>query len=205
MKKIILLVLVGQYIYCQNTTKVEKMEAYERVYIEVGAFNAIDNLKQKISLSPNVGFWFKTKLRTDESVDFGFNLNLPKTNEAFSYQKSDSIFVSKIAGISGMVGLRYNLNYKFSKTKNISLDWFPSFGYAFARHKPILLATDNMAKTELNQEFFSTIHLGQGIRFNIDNIGIQVQYQYTPYHFFYKHLDKNFGSQSLIFGIVYRQ
>jgi hypothetical protein len=202
MKNIVIMLLFSSVFFGQ-TQNLENVEKYERVYIEVGAFNPIGTLKDKVKLSPNLGFWFKTKLRADESIDVGFNINYFKANEKFAYQKSDSIFISQAEGVSGMIGLRYNLNYKLSK--NISIDWFPSFGYGFLSHKPQVQATNLIAKETMNRQFLSTFHLGQGIRFNVDNIGFQVQYQYVPYHIFYKHLDKNFGAQGLTFGIVYRQ
>ena len=56
-----------------------------------------------------------------------------------------------------------------------------------------------------SSEALSTFHIGQGIKLNVDNVALQVQYQFTPYHIFYEYIDKDFGSQSLIFGIVYKQ
>ena len=46
---------------------------YERVYIEGGVQVPIGNLKNRIMTAPNVGFWFKTEVRSAEFIEIGFN------------------------------------------------------------------------------------------------------------------------------------
>jgi hypothetical protein len=180
---------------------------FERVYIEAGILYPLGNLKNRIEPAPNFGLWLKSKIKEDEFFDVGFNLTIQKNKENFNFEKNDSIFNNVPKGISGMVGLRYCKEFSLSKTKNINVEWFPSFGYAFFMYKSSLIGLKNntVVNESVSKNVLSTFHIGQGVKFNIDNIALQLQYQFTPYHVFYEYIDKDFGSQSLIFGIVYKQ
>lgn len=202
----LILTLIGVYPMDSQISNQNK-EDFERVYIEAGMFYPLGKLKNRNEPAPNFGLWLKSKIREDEYFDIGFNLTIQKSKESFNYQIKDSIFNNVPKGVSGMVGLRYCKEFSLSKTKNINIEWFPSFGYAFFMYKSTLIGLQsNMLLTEtVSNKALSTFHIGQGIKLNIDNVAFQVQYQFTPYHIFYEYIDKDFGSQSLIFGIVYKQ
>lgn len=181
--------------------------SYERFYIEAGLQVPLGNLKSRINAAPNFGFWYKSRVRESEFVDFGFNTSFQNSTNNFIFEKNDSIFRSTPRGLSGMVGMRYCKSVKLSSKKNSFVDVFPSLGLAFMFLKSDLTGLKNGRNFNEHQKTMSlqTIHVGQGVRFNIDNVGVQAQYQFTPFAYFNKSLDKNFGSHSLIFGIVYRQ
>jgi hypothetical protein len=206
MKKYILILVLVVF---QNTNaQQKKYGAYERVSIEAGILYPLGNLKNQIDPSVNLGFWLKSKVAVDQSVDLGVNFYIPKKKDSFDFERNDSIFRNIARGFSGMVGARYCKTILLSENKNISLDWFPSLGYAFFMYKSDFLNLKNDLNTvdqKRTNTALSTIHFGQGIKLNIDNVAFQMQYQYTPYSLFYKYLDKDFGSQSLILGIVYKQ
>ena len=202
-------------LFCANKMNAQNqvivIDDYKSVYIEAGILYPLGNLKSRILPSPNIGFWHKTKIYELESFDFGFNVSVIKSENNFVYEKKDSLFSNKPRGISGMVGFRYCKVFELSKkNKNINLELFPSFGYAFLMHKSTFTGFANPENTnsvndKVSKRALSTLHIGQGLKLNFNNVGLHVQYQFTPYSLLYKYIDNDFGSQSLIFGIYYRQ
>jgi hypothetical protein len=209
MKKFIYSTLLFLIIIFQSHSQEKKSIDYERVYIEAGMFYPLGNLKNRVEPSPNFGFWLKTKIKEDQFYDIGFNVSIQKNRDNFNFEKQDSVFSNKAKGLSGMIGIRYCKTFSISSNYNVTLDWFPSFGYGFFMYKSTFTNFKNDTKLVINgissTRGLSTIHLGQGIKLNIDNVAFQLQYQYAPYSLFYNYIDNDFGSQSLIFGIVYKQ
>ncbi len=187
--------------------QVQENNDYERVYIEVGVLYPLDKLKNTIKSAPNFGFWYKSRIKKTEFLDFGFNMSVLKNKMTFQSETNDSIFKNTPKYFAGMVGFKYCKEYSLSDSKNIKLEIFPSIGYAFFFYesKLIGLKNNNSLNDEKSKKALSTFHLGQGIKLNIDNVAVQMQYQFTPYNLFYKNIDENLGSQSLIFGIIYKQ
>ena len=205
---ILLSVASAQYNSAQNT--LDQNDDYERVYVEAGVFYPVGNLKNRVLPAPNFGFWIKSRVKEDQFFDIGFNFSIQKNTADFKFQKNDSIFKNTSRGVSGMVGFRYNKIFEISNnSRDITVEWFPSFGYAFFMYKSSFVNFANAPNIVVNEyssrKALSTFHLGQGLKLNIDNVALQVQYQYTPYHLFYDYIENDFGSQSLIFGIVYKQ
>jgi hypothetical protein len=209
--KKLIFVLIFNTIYSQNSTEKE----YEKVYIEVGALQPLGNLKNQFDASIDFGFWFRTKIEKTKCIDFGFNLYVPKNSKPFNYTYSDSIFRLKPSNFSGMIGFKYCKIFPISShKKNINLEWINTFGLAFIFYSPAddryydIKNGTTKNKDGTNKSYsnaLTTFHLAEGLLFNIDNIGFQIQYQFNPFATTNPKLDANFGNQSLIFGLVYRQ
>lgn len=183
---------------------VDDIRYYERVLIEAGMRVPLDKLGDKISISPEVGMWFRSRLRNGDLVDVGGSIYVPSAAKYFDYEDRGTVYQVKPTGVSGMAGVRLNKVYTLESIRyRKSIDWVSSFGYAWFSYR------DNYAPNTPHEnsslKAFSTFHLGQGVRFNIDNIGFQLNYNYTPYGQFSKYVGSDFGAHSLSFGINYRQ
>lgn len=177
---------------------------YERVYVEAGFVMPIGNLADKFELSPSFGFWFRTKMFREDYIDIGFNFFILKnpSDAKFKYQDSIVNYESKYFGIN--IGSRFAKVIPLSHTStSTSVEWNSGIGLAINVYN----APDNLEfkDGEHTNEILTTFYLSQGIKFNYKNLGIQGHYQWSPYGLFNEKLEKNFGSQSLMFGIVYRQ
>jgi hypothetical protein len=189
---------------------VDDLRYYERFMIEAGARLPLDKLADKVGISPEVGFWFRSRLRNDDMLDVGFTLWAPTDMQPFSYNDRGDRYTVSPTGVSGMGGFRMNKVYPLGRGRyTTSVEWVSSFGYAFFmfrdRYSEPAQHSGTAAEEATPLKALSTFHIGQGFRFNIDNIGLQVQYNYTPYGQFSSHVPKDFGSHSFTIAVVYRQ
>ena len=89
------------------------------------------------------------------------------------------------------------------RKKDFNLEWNSGIGLALNFYKaPYELDFEG---GEYTKEVLTTFYLSHGIKFNYNNVGLQCHYQWSPYGLFNDKVEKDFGSQSLMFGIVYRQ
>ena len=209
MKNIIIILVIwftiNQGLSQQNLTETNH---FERVVFEVGALYPIGKLKAQIAPMPNIGLWYKTRIKGETFAEFGFNTSIMNGLQTYDIQRSDSIFRVKPRGLGGMVGVRFVKNYKLSN--RASVEWIPSIGYAFIMHKGDFVSFANKDDSRsINPDTksggLSSMHFGQGIRINYDNIGLQAHYQFTPFSIFTNDVSSEFGNQSFVFGLVYRQ
>lgn len=190
--------MLGQY-------KFRKPSGYERVYVEAGMWQPLDNLSETVNPSVNFGFWFRTKTNEKEMIEFGFNFTVPDSNLPYEFKADGTVYRNRATGLFGMVGVRYGRSYPLSADGKRSVEIFPSLGAAFFGQRTISVENSpGIEGEERSPRSLGTVHVGQGVRLNFRNIGIQAQYQFTPYAL-NPHIPKNFGAQSLTFGIVYRQ
>lgn len=181
--------------------------ATENVYIEFGGFSPIGQLREYQKPSVNFGFWAVAKRFGNEQLEVGFNLTLAKPGKAFTSQKFDSIFSNRAKAVSGMIGFRYARRYPIGKGGSWTAEVFPSLGYGFFGYESQLKSAQSDGQIPDGERKFkaqSTVHVGQGFRINYKNVGLQAQYQFTPYDWFSRN-DETIGAHSLTFGIVYRQ
>lgn len=177
---------------------------YERVYVEAGFVQPLGNLVNKFEISPSFGFWFRNRAAKKDFVDFGFNFFIPKQapNVKFKYQDSILSYKSKYFSIN--IGARFAKVVPLSlESDNFNFEWNSGIGLALNVYKaPEEIEFEG---EENSGEILTTIFLSQGIKVNYKNVGLQCHYQWSPYGLFSKNLEKDYGSQSLMFGIVYRQ
>ena len=194
-----------------EVTDVESLRYYERVMIEAGMRIPMDKLGDKMGASPEAGFWFRSRMRNGDMFDIGFSAYVPAATTPFDYEDRGESYKVSPAGASGMAGFRMCKVYDLEGTRyRKSVEWISSFGYAWFMYRD-RYAIDEGPRPGGNPEevstlkSFSTFHIGQGLRFNVDNVGFQVNYSYTPYGQFSSHVPKDFGSHALTVGVVYRQ
>ena len=182
---------------------------YERLVAEANARIPIGSLAGKMGVSPEAGLWYRTKVSHNDMMDWGGTVFVPLGRKDFEYKTQEGVWQTKAVGVSGMVGCRMNKLYSVANT---TLEWSTSFGYAFFtfHDEASEYAHKNFPERyEDNNSGYiaalSTFHLGQGLRLQVKNYGLQLHYNYTPYGLFSKHVVDNFGSHSLSVGVWYRQ
>jgi hypothetical protein len=184
--------------------KVNDIRYYERIMIEAGMRVPLDKLGDKIGPSPEVGLWFRSRLRNDDMFDIGGTIYVPSSPQYFDYEYRREQYQVKPTGVSGMAGVRLNKVYELKgKRFKKNAEWVSSFGYAWFCYRDNYAPDTPHENTSLKA--LSTFHVGQGVRLNIDNIGFQLHYNYSPYGQFSSHVPSDFGASSLSFGLTYRQ
>ncbi|MES2864534.1 MAG: hypothetical protein V4666_10480 [Bacteroidota bacterium] len=214
MKKVIVIIclFVLNVLFSQN--KLEEINSeYERVYVEVGLVKPIGNLSNKFELSPSYGFWFRSRIKNDDYIDIGLNVMIPQKVSNINFTHNDSVFSlgSKRLGIN--LGFRFAKVFPFSNVSpRNNVEWNTGFGVStlfydanHKRHEDIMIGEYKNDNNKTYDYGLTSLFLSQGIKLNFRNVGLQFNYQFTPYGLFEKRIEPNFGSQSLLFGIYYRQ
>lgn len=203
MKKIIyLILLIGFSGFSQIDTLAKK--DYEKVYIEVGFAKPLGKMDDKFEASPSIGFWLRSKIIREDYVDFGFNFFIPNNARDIDFKYRDSIVSYKSNHFIISVGTRFSKGVLLSnQTKNFNSEWNSGIGFIFNFYEaPSEL---DFGESKSNHEILCSLYLSQGIKLNYKNIGFQCHYNFSPYNIFNEYVNEKYGSQSLMFGIVYRQ
>ncbi|CAA9199268.1 hypothetical protein [Flavobacterium collinsii] len=202
----VLLLLISMFsivAFSQTESKDSSVE-YERIYIEAGFLQPIGKLSNKFDLSPSFGFWYRTKMNREDFIDFGFNFFVPKKPLNINFKYRDSVVQYKSSHFAINIGTRFAKVISLSQRKtDFNLEWNSGIGLAlnfYNAQKEL-----EFESGEHTKEVLTTFYLSQGIKLNYRNTGLQCHYQWSPYGLFNDQVETNFGSQSLMFGIVYRQ
>ncbi|WP_337968331.1 hypothetical protein [uncultured Flavobacterium sp.] len=200
---LLLILIFSEFAFAQEESQ-DLSKEYERVYVEAGFVQPIGKLSNKFDLSPSFGFWFRNKLTREDFVDFGFNFFIPKNPVDVNFKYRDSIVHYKSSHFAINIGTRFAKVIPLSQRKiDFNLEWNSGIGLALNFYNaPNEL---EFGDGEHTREVLTTFYLSQGIKLNYRNTGLQCHYQWSPYGLFNDQVEKNFGSQSLMFGIVYRQ
>ena len=176
---------------------------YERVYIEAGFVKPIGKLSDKFDLSPSFGFWFRNRILKKEYIDLGFTIIIPQNPPNVNFKYQDSILSYKSRHFAINIGARFAKIMPLSlQSDDFNFEWNSGVGLALNTYKApdeIDFGDDHSGET------LTTFIISQGIKVNYKNVGLQCHYQWSPYGLFDDKLQKDFGSQSIMFGIVYRQ
>ncbi|WP_339888311.1 hypothetical protein [uncultured Flavobacterium sp.] len=203
MKKIFLFILlIGYFGFSQNDSI--DINEYERVYIEVGFVKPLGKMANKFETSPSVGFWFRNRIVNDDYIDFGFNFFIPKKARDVDFRYRDSIVKYKSEHFGISIGTRFAKIISMSnQTRSFNLEWNTGIGLGLNFYEaPNELAFE---EKEFTSEVLTTFYISQGIKLNYKNIGFQCHYNFSPYDLFNKKINEKYGSQYLMFGLVYRQ
>ena len=199
---LILICVISQSMFAQKDST--SVDDYERIYVEAGFVKPIGKLSNQFEMSPSFGFWFRSRMNREDYIDFGFNLFVPKNPINCNFKYRDSIVKYKSSHFGINIGTRFAKVIPLSQNrKDFNIEWNSGIGLAlnFYDAPEVLIFEDG----EHTKEVLTTFYLSQGIKFNYKNVGLQCHYQWSPYGLFNDKLEKGYGSQSLMFGIVYRQ
>ena len=132
MKKLNLVIIIFLSLNINAQEFVKDTTKYKRFKIESGMFIPLGNLKDKIGVSCQTSFWYRTRIDHNDMMDFGINVIVPNVENSFAFQGKDSIYILKAKGITIMIGCRMNKHYPvtiFNKKNNI--EWSSTFGGSF--------------------------------------------------------------------------
>lgn len=177
---------------------------FERVYVEVGISQPIGKLADKFQTAPSFGFWFRNRFVKRDFIDLGFNFFVPSHPKTVNFKYRDSVLEYKSKHFALNIGARFVKIAPLTFTKNdINFEWNTGFGLAlhfYQAPKEIVFG-----EGEYSREILTTFFLSQGLKVNYKNLGLQCHYQWLPYSLFNEKVPKDYGSQLIMFGILYKQ
>jgi hypothetical protein len=179
----------------------------ENVSFEPGLRVPVGALADVMGASPELGIWVRGKINTNNYLDIGGSAFALEGTEEFMYTDRGATYGVTLKGVGGTAGFRLAKVYELNTGKlKTGLEWLSTFGYAFLMYEDKYTVAGNygssIEKTDLKA--FHTFTLGQGIRFTVDNVGLQVNYNYSPYGQFSSNISSSFGAHSLSAGIIYK-
>lgn len=207
MKKIVILfVLVFSKMYSQDTIHFEKVDDFRRFYFEFGIQNPQKELSNKFDKSYNIGIWVRNKIKKNQFLDIGLELNFLNKPREVNYNDDNSIIKFKSSKDGLKAGFRYSRIIPFSN-KNSGFNFESNTGIGWAvLYYSVSEKYGNDVKDKLNKKTnLNTIFLSQTFKINVYDFGFFCGYYFSPYTMFTKNYESNFGSQSIAFGFVYRQ
>jgi hypothetical protein len=216
MKKLLIIITIFLSLAANAQEFVKDTTKYPRIKIESGMFIPIGNLKDKIGVSSQTGFWYRTRIDHNDMMDLGVNIVIPKAENSFAYQGKDSVYNVKAKGVTIMIACRMNKNYPvtiFNRKKNF--EWSSTFGGSFfsfedkehPEDESGWYINDNGDRTyrfDTNTKSLNCLYLAQGIGLSSNRLGIHIDYNYTPYDLFSKRVEKGFGNSSLTMSLSLR-
>ena len=206
MKKIALLLLLAfPKMQAQDTIYYPKVDDFRRMYFELGIVQPQGNLANKFDKATRLGVWFRNKIKRNQFIDIGLEVDLLVKPRQVGYNFHDSIIKLESAKSGLKIGLRYSRIFPLSKKDpnfnletNTGLGW-SSLYYSVPDHYKQELIDRLDKKTNLH-----TVFLSQTLKFNLYDFGVFCTYSYTPHTLFTHHYEADFGSQSVAVGLVYR-
>jgi len=209
MKRYFILLTVAFCLAANAQQTVTDTTVYERIIIEAGVRVPLDKMADKMGPSPEFGLWFRSRLRNTDLFDVGVTVFVPTNRRGFEYTDANLTYTVKPTGVSGMAGVRINKLYNLGGSHyKKSVEWSTTGGYAFFVYNDKQFRPGNGREADYSLTYakaFSTFSVGQGLKFTVDNVGLQLHYNYTPYGLFSDHVPDNFGSHSLSIGVFYKQ
>lgn len=216
MRTIINIILVFSCINSNAQEFVKDTTKYERYKFETGILIPFGNLQSKIDVSQQYGFWYRTRIEHNDLLDLGFNIVVPTIKNSFVYRGKDSVFNVKPKGISVMVAFRMNKLYGFNIfQKNATVEWSSTFGASFFSFEDKENPENDSGyytdengnltyRIDTNTKALSCLYAAQGVSLTSSRIGVQVTYNFTPYNWFSKRIDGDFGKSSLSLQFSYK-
>ena len=206
MKKLaLLLLLTFAKMQAQDTIYYPKVDDFKRMYLEVGIMKPQGDLADKFEKSTNIGVWFRNKIKRNQFIDLGIEVDLLVKPRMVKYNFNDSIVKLESSKSGLKIGFRYSRIFPLSKKNpnfnletNTGIGWSALY-YSLPDDYPEHLVDKLDRKTNLH-----TIFLSQTLKFNIYDFGLFCTYSYTPHTLFTRHYEADFGSQSVAVGLVYR-
>ncbi|OIQ21321.1 MAG: hypothetical protein BM557_03455 [Flavobacterium sp. MedPE-SWcel] len=181
--------------------------AKQGVVIESGVRIPLGKLADKIGVSPELGFWWRHFIEENEMLDWGFSGYIYSNARAFDYRDTGASNKAKPIGMGGMTAFRLTKIYNLGRGKyKTDLEWVSTFGYSFFMYEDEYRPFNEVRPEDEDSRVrgLSAPVVGQGVRFTIENLGLYVNYNYSPYGKFSSHVEDDFGSHSLNLGIIYK-
>ena len=203
MKKLILMVLISIAMNAQDNA-IYKPNS-EIVNAEASITIPIGNLSNKFDYAHSYGFWFKIVEHNGFAADVGFNALFLKNARPINYKFKDSTYPIDSNKFGFDIGIRAVRIIPISKNQKNYLELGLSNGVDYLSYDLPKDETKKEGESEQPDLFKNpTIILSPEVRYIYKNVGLKLQYRYTPYGIV-KDFEPKFGSSSISFGIVYKQ
>ena len=212
MKKYFL--LIGLSVFCLEIKAQESK--IESVKFETGIQVPLGNLATKYELSEEFGVYYRTKLPFNDILDLGVKFYFPNVKYDFTYYAKDSTYSTKVKDINFTILGKVNKHYNFKLLKkDFVLEWTSGFGFNFLmftdKEKLATKPTwetdengDNVWNLNSDAKSLTSFYFSQGIGINRNRLGVSAYYNFIPYNWFTKRIEKNFGNSSLSFALTYK-
>lgn len=203
MKKLLLLVLLPIALIAQKNDTYKPNA--EIVNAEASIIIPIGNLSNKFEYAHSYGFWFKMGDDHGVAANVGFNLLFLKDARPIDYKFKDSIYAIDSKKFGFDIGVRALKRLPISCNQKSYLELGLTLGFDYLVYDfPRDETKKEEEKAESDPFKNTTFLLAPEIRYMFKNVGIKLQYKYTPYGII-KDFEAQFGSSSVAFGIVYKQ
>lgn len=203
MKKLIVLLFFPFGMQAQNNaiykTNSEIVNAEASIIIPIG------NLSNKFDYAQSYGFWFKMGEDHGLAANIGFNMLFLKDARPIDYKFKDSIYTIDSNKFGFDIGVRAIKRLPISSYQKSYLELGLTLGFDYLVYD---FPRDETEKEEekADSDLFKNITflIAPEMRYMFKNVGVKLQYKYTPYGII-KDFESQFGSSSVAFGIVYKQ
>lgn len=177
----------------------------EIVNAEASIILPIGNLSNKFGYAHSYGFWFKLGEDHGLAANVGFNLLFLKAARPINYTFKDSIYAIDSKKFGFDIGVRAIKRLPISSNQKRYLELGLTVGFNYLVYD---FPRDETKKEEEKPDSDpfknTTFLLAPEIRYIYNNVGVKLQYRYTPYGII-KDFETKFGSSSISLGIVYKQ
>ncbi|WP_299889164.1 hypothetical protein [uncultured Lacinutrix sp.] len=169
--------------------------------VDINSFIPSGNLKESLDESLGIGFYFGVPLNQKIRIDLGVSLFFPKTKQNIIYIDNDQILEGG-ASTSGTLGAWIT----HMTPIGASLSWEKRFGIGVGFFQTDI---ETGKPKEENDSVYGvetiSFSIGTGIRAKVfrRNIGIKVDYFFTPYNLFKERLPSNFGNSYFTLGLTF--
>lgn len=181
-------------LFCLNLSAQNvNAEKTEKSLIEFGSFLNFNKYKTKQKAGAYAGYWYR--FPADESkthLELGTNFGYSKSLYEFNYGKNGLLYPIRSEEFIWNLGARMVKGYEL---RNNKIEWVSEFSLQtlFFNDGDIpkddsqeKSDKDNTIYIDTHSVSFSSLKIGQGIRFWKNNVGIGVQASYLPYRLWYK-------------------
>lgn len=194
-----------------SAQSLEKVKS-ERSLIEVGSFLNFSKFKTKQNAGFYAGYWYRFPVdETKTRLELGTNLGYSKSFYEFNYKKEGLLYPIRSEEFVWNLGARMVKEYH---VENIKIEWVSELGLHTLIFNDGDIPKDEPEKNDSQNSYtnidtntatFSSLKIGQGIRFWKNNIGIGVQASYLPYRFWNREITpEGFNSFSIETSLLFK-
>lgn len=196
MKTLFFTVLFSAICFSQNTKETHCVTAEATIIAPLG------KLSSKFNYAQSYGFWIKENTKRDIYASIGIAFLILDKGKNIQYRAKDSTYTISSENYGIDFGFRLTKRKQLSKNNSIEVSntlAIHYLSYNFPNRK-----SDESDSTKGNDFKNTTGLFAPEISFIHKNMGVKIQYRYTPFSII-DGFESKFGSQSLAFGLVYKQ
>lgn len=195
-------------LFCTIALSAQENDIYkpntEIVNAEASIVFPIGNLSNKFNYAQSYGFWFKIGEQNGFAANVGLNLLFLNNARPIDYKFKDSIYTINSKKFGFDIGVRAIKRIAISKNQKRYLELGCTLGINYLVYDFPNDETDKKEDQVQSDPFKNTtVLLSPEIRYMYKNVGLKLQYKYTPFQI--EGFESNFGSSSISLGIVYKQ